>query len=217
MRFPLHFLRLLAATALGCSSALALDLSQLDAAEVELESLVADWRAEWDQKADPTSARELALSLQALGMVERQAGKAVEAVGHLSAACDLLATHAPEQLPDALEAKALTLQDLGELEDSEKLLREVLASRQRAPAGPKLAATFDHLALNLLYQGRYPEVTPLLDLAENATTPGDADFRARIASHRAGFITHWAATPARLPFSSRLWLFPSRIPSCACP
>ena len=111
----------------------ALDLSQLDTAEAELESLVTEWQAEWKQKANPETARELAVSLQALGMVERQAGKPDEALGHLTTACDLLATQAPEMLADAREAKALTLQDLGRLADSENLLRQVLASRQETP------------------------------------------------------------------------------------
>lgn len=197
MRFPLHFSRLLAAiAALVWTPAFALDLSQLDTAEAELESLVAEWRAEWQQKSSPASARELAASLQALGMVERQAGKPDEALGHLTAACDLLATHGPEMLADAREAMALTLQDLGRLGDSEKLLRQVLASRQEAPAGPKLAATFDHLALNLLYQGRYPEVAPLLDQAEAATAPENLSLRARLAAHR-GRLYHTLGSHSR--------------------
>lgn len=197
MRFPLHFPRLLAAAAaLSWTPASALDLTQLDAAEAELESLVVDWQAVWKQRSDPSSARELAVSLQALGMVERQAGKPIEALGHLTTACDLLATHAPEMLVDANEAKALTLQDLGQLEDSERLLRQVLASRQGSAVGPKLAATFDHLALNLLYQGHYPEVAPMLDQAEAATPPEDFDFRARIAAHR-GRLYHTLGSHAR--------------------
>jgi CHAT domain-containing protein/tetratricopeptide (TPR) repeat protein len=213
MRFPLHFFRLFAAVAAySWPQAVALDLSQLDTAETELEALVVDWQAEWTQRPTPATARELAVSLQALGMVERQAGKPAEARDHLTAACDLLSTHAPELLPDANEAKALTLQDLGELVESETLLRQVLAVRQRDAAGPKLAATLDHLALNLLYQGRYPEVAPLLDQAESATPADDADFRARLAAHR-GRLYHTLGSHARaaaifqqalaLPFSDR--------------
>lgn len=197
MRFPLHFPALLAAaTTLSWTPAVALDLTQLDAAEAELESLVTDWQAAWKQGSDPSSARELAVSLQALGMVERQAGKPVEALEHLTTACDLLSSHAPELLADANEAKALTLQDLGQLDTAEKLLRQVLASRQQTAASPKLAATFDHLALNLLYQGRYPEVAPLLDQAEAATSPENSDFRARIAAHR-GRLYHTLGSHAR--------------------
>jgi CHAT domain-containing protein/tetratricopeptide (TPR) repeat protein len=213
MRFPLQFSRLLAAVAaLSWTQVSALDLSQLDAAEAELESLVADWQAEWNQRPIPATARELAVSLQALGMVERQAGKPAEALGHLTTACDLLTAHAPELVTDALEAKALTLQDLGDLVESEKLLRQVLAVRQQAAAGSKLAATLDHLALNLLYQGRYPEVAPLLDQAESATPADDADFRARLAAHR-GRLYHTLGSHSRaasifqraleLPFADR--------------
>ena len=213
MRFPLQFSRLLAAVAaLSWTQASALDLSQLDAAEAELESLVVDWQAEWNQRPIPATARELAVSLQALGMVERQAGKPAEALGHLTTACDLLTAHAPELLPDALEVKALTLQDLGDLVESEKLLRQVLAVRQQATTGAKLAATLDHLALNLLYQGRYPEVAPLLDQAESATPADDTDFRARLAAHR-GRLYHTLGSHTRaaaifqqalaLPFADR--------------
>jgi CHAT domain-containing protein/tetratricopeptide (TPR) repeat protein len=213
MHRSLHFFRHLAAVAaLSWTPATALDLSQLDAAEAELESLVVDWQAAWKQGSDPASARELALSLQALGMVERQAGKPVEALGHLTTACDLLSAHAPEILADANEAKALTLQDLGQLAESETLLRQILASRRQSAAGPKLAATFDHLALNLLYQGRYPEVAPLLDQAEAATAADDSEFRARIAAHR-GRLYHTLGSHARaaaifqqaleLPFQDR--------------
>lgn len=193
----LHFSRLLAAAAtLSWTPATALDLSQLDTAEAELESLVGEWQTEWNQKAEPASARELAASLQALGMVERQAGKPDEALEHLTAACDLMAAHAPEMLADAREAQALTLQDLGKLAESENFLRQVLASRQEIPAGPKLAATFDHLALNLLYQARYPEVAPLLDQAEAATAAEDLGFRARLAAHR-GRLYHTLGSHAR--------------------
>ncbi len=197
MRRPLHFPRLLAAVAaLAWTPGFALDLSQLDTAEAELESLVAEWQTEWKHKAEPASVRELAASLQALGMVERQAGKPDEALAHLTAACDLMAVHAPEMLADAREAQALTLQDLGNLVESENLLRQVLASRRKTPAGPQLAATFDHLALNLLYQGRYPEVAPLLDQAEAATAAEDLSFRARLAAHR-GRLYHTLGSHAR--------------------
>jgi CHAT domain-containing protein/tetratricopeptide (TPR) repeat protein len=197
MRFPLPFLRLILAVAFfSPHRATAIDLSQLDVAEKELESLVVDWQVEWKQRPNPATARELALSLQALGMIERQAGKPAEALDHLTTACDLLATHAPDLLPDALEPKALTLQDLGELVESEKLLRQVLAVRQQAATGPKLAATLDHLALNLLYQGRYPEVSPLLDQAESATPAEDSGFLARLAAHR-GRLYHTLGSHAR--------------------
>ena len=65
-------------------------------------------------------------------MVERQAGKPDEALGHLTAACDLLATHAPDMLADAREAKALTLQDLGQL------VTRKTSSARCSPAARKL-------------------------------------------------------------------------------
>ncbi len=192
-RFFLHSLLLWLLSAI---SAHALDLSRLDLAENELESLVAEWRTTWEAKPIPPTARELAASLQALGMIERQAGKPDEALEHLASACDLFQEHAPDSLPDAREALALTQQDLGDLENAELLLRQVLEFRLEENAGPKLAATADHLAMNLLIQGRYPEVSPLLDQAEAATSPDDFNFRARIASHR-GKLAHTLGSHAR--------------------
>ena len=197
MLAPLYFPRLLAvAAALVCAPVFALDLTRLDSAEAELESLVADWQVEWKNTTDPAAAKELAVSLQALGMVERQAGKPLEALDHLTTACDLLSTHSPELLTDAREAMALTLQDVGRLAESEQLLRQVLASRQESPTSGKLAATLDHLALSLFYQGRYPEVAPLLDQAKAATPADDAEFQARIASHQ-GRLSHTLGSHAR--------------------
>jgi tetratricopeptide (TPR) repeat protein len=174
----------------------ALDLSRLDSAETELESLVADWQAEWTQNPAPATARELAASLQALGMIERQAGKPDEALDHLNAACDLFRDHAPQSLPDAREALALTRQDLGDFKAAEDILRQVLDSRIEKSNATRLAATCDHLAMNLVLQGRYTEVPPLLDRAEAATPPDDADFRARIFSHR-GKLAHTLGSHAR--------------------
>ena len=183
MHFSPHFFRL-AVLLLTCVRVNALDFSDLDTAEAELDSLVGDWEMVWKKKADPASAQALAVSLQALGMVERQAGKAEEALTHLTRACDLLAIYSPDLLADAREAAALTFQDLGQLGQAEKLLREVVASRNVPSAGAKLAATLDHLALNLLYQGRYPEVAPILDQAEAVAPAENVGFRAKVAAHR---------------------------------
>jgi CHAT domain-containing protein/tetratricopeptide (TPR) repeat protein len=197
MLAPSHFPRILAvAAALAWTPVFALDLTRLDSAETDLESLVADWQVEWKNTTDPAAAKELAVSLQALGMVERQAGKPNEALEHLTAACELLSTHSPELLADAREALALTLQDLGRLAESEQLLRQVLANRQESPTPGKLAATLDHLALSLFYQGRYPEVAPLLEQAKAATPAEDTDFQARIASHQ-GRLSHTLGSHAR--------------------
>ncbi len=190
----------------------ALDLSRLDSAEIELESLVVDWQAEWSLNPTPTTARGLAASLQALGMIERQAGKAEEALDHLTAACDLFRDHAPDSLADAREALALTRQDLGDLETAEEILRQVLASRTQENEAIRLAATCDHLAMNLLLQGRYTEVPPLLDRAEAATSPDDADFRARIFSHR-GKLAHTLGSHARaVSYFEQALALPSRDP-----
>lgn len=175
---------------------MALDLTHLDEAETELTGLVADWQTAWDKTPNPENAKGLATSLQALGMIERQSGKPEKALAHLSTACDLLKKNAPELLPDASEAKAITLQDLGKLEDAEKNLRDVLTARRSSADPAKLVATLDHLALNLLYQGRYPEVGPLLDEAEAKIPENDVEFHARLASHR-GRLFHTLGSYAR--------------------
>ena len=173
-----------------------LDLGRLDVAEVELEALVAEWRDAWEKGPDAATAKGLASSLQTLGMIERQAGKPDEALNHLETACELLAEHAPGLRADAYEAKAFTLQDLGELEPAETLLREVLEMRRKTTDRAKTAATYDHLALNLLYQGRYPDVGPLLDQAEAHSVPEQVDFRARVGSHR-GRLLHTLGSYSR--------------------
>lgn len=174
----------------------ALDLTQLDSAESELESLVTAWQTEWSRHPTPANARELAASLQALGMIERQAAKPDEALDHLTAACDLFRDHAPDSLDDASEALALTRQDLGHFEAAEQLLRQVLDHRIQGDDATRLAATCDHLAMNLLLQGRYTEVPPLFDRAEAAIPPDNADFRARILSHR-GKLAHTLGSHSR--------------------
>ncbi len=196
--FPVWRLFLLTAVSFLLSVALlpALDLSRLDSAETELESLVAEWQAEWTRNPIPATARELAASLQALGMIERQAGKPDEALVHLTAACDLFRDHAPSELTDANEVLALIRQDLGDFEAAEKILRQVLAIRTQEKDATRLAATCDHLAMNLLLQGRYTEVPSLLDRAEASTPPEDVDFRARILSHR-GKLAHTLGSHAR--------------------
>ncbi len=173
-----------------------IDLSRPDAAELELELLVKDWRTQWEKVPDATSARGLATSLQALGIIERQMGKPDEALPHLTQACELLNEHAPEMLGDAAEAKALTLQDLGQLDEAEELLRKVIVSRSKSDAGIKLAVSLDHLALNLLIQGRYPEVIPVLDQAEASAPKDQLDFLARITGHR-GRLFHTLGSYAK--------------------
>ena len=183
----------------GLSPLPALDFSDLGAAEAELEALTAEWQTAHDDTPSDETGENLALTLQTLGIVERQAGKPEEALGHLTTASDLLSKYAPDLLPDCLEAKALTLQDLGKLEESEEHLRQVLASRRaktKTPVDPDLSATLDHLALNLLYQGRYPEVAPLLNQAITAAGNDDPAALARLLDHR-GRLHHTLGSHAR--------------------
>ncbi|MGB6219931.1 CHAT domain-containing protein [Haloferula sp.] len=180
---PLGFALIFGAMFPACG----LDFSDLGAAEKELESLASDWQSAHDQAPTAETGENLALTLQTLGIVERQMGKPDAALEHLTRACDLLATHAPEQLPDALEAKALTLQDLGKLDESETLLRQVLEARRSTTGNPvdlDLVATLDHLALNLLYSGRYTEVGTLLDQAIAAAGTEAPDVLAQLLDHK---------------------------------
>jgi len=174
---------LLAAGSLHSTAREPLDLA---AAEAEYEELVREWEAEQQENPTPEAAIQLGLSLHALGVVQRQSGQASEARPHLERACELLARHAPAARIDAAEALALTLQDLGELASSETLLREVIESRP--DDDPGRPASLDHLALNLLHQGRYLEVRPLLDQALEATPGHDLAGRARRLGHRAGLL-----------------------------
>lgn len=76
---------------------------------------------------------------------------------------------------------------LGKLSEAGQLLREVIALRRGTGGKPRLAASLDHLALNLLQQGRYPEVGHLLDEALDETPKSNTDFRATLLLHRARF------------------------------
>jgi CHAT domain-containing protein/tetratricopeptide (TPR) repeat protein len=183
----------------GTLSLRALDFSDLEAAEKELEEVAAEWQVAHNEEASDESGSNLGFSLQTLGIIERQAGKPEEALEHLESACELLAIHAPDHLVDALEAKALALQDLGDLKGSETLLREVLSSRQAAATQAvdrDLSAALDHLALNLLYQGQYPEVGPLLDQAIEAAGTNEPAELARLYDHR-GRLLHTLGSHSR--------------------
>lgn len=178
---PLRSLLLLPALA-GIAPAAELDLSDPLLAEPQLEELVAAWREERTMSDDDRTRRQLAVSLQALGVVERQAGKAAEALSHLDEARDLLAGMDDPAL-DLREARALAVQDLGRLGEAEAELRKVLDRRAEGPATAR-AITLDHLAFNLLLQGRYPEVPSLLDEAEACLPPGPSRLRAGLRVHR---------------------------------
>jgi len=163
----------------------ALDLSDLPAAEQEMRVLATDWEAQFSEDGKPASELQLAFTLQALGIVQRQAGKPAEALGQLDRSCEVIRRLAPQSLADPLEAKALVLQDLGNLAEAEQLLREIITLRRGTSGQPGLAASLDHLALNLLQQGRYPEVGQLLDEALDETPENNIAFRATLLAHRA--------------------------------
>lgn len=166
----------------------ALDLSDLPAAEEEMKKLVADWETQFNQDPTPASELQLALSLQALGIIQRQEGKPTEALEHLERACAIIRPLSPESLPDPLEAKALVLQDLGHLRESEELLREIVSLRRNHVGKTGLATSLAHLALNLLQQGRYPEVAQLLDGATAETPKTNPAFHATLLAHRARLL-----------------------------
>ena len=166
----------------------ALDLSDLPAAEKETKALVRDWEAQFEKDGEPSSELQLAFSLQALGIIQRQAGNPAKALGQLNRASEIIGRLAPSSLADPLEAKALVLQDLGQLAESEQLLREILTLRSGTTGKAGLAASLDHLALNLLQQGRYPEVGQLLDESFAETPENDAEFQAKLLAHRARLL-----------------------------
>jgi CHAT domain-containing protein/tetratricopeptide (TPR) repeat protein len=161
---------------LGMGTAGALDTNDLAAAEEELEALVADWETAWQKDRSDENAVELGRALQALGVIERQAGKANEALPHLQTAVERLATDTPAGRADALEALALTEQDLGQPSESEKHLRQVIELR---PEGAERLQGLDNLAFNLLAQGKFPEASELFRKTLDATPPTDTESRAR--------------------------------------
>ena len=64
-------------------AALTLDLNQPEAAELQLEELVAEWESAWMEQPDAANGSALGSSLQALGIIERQLAKPKEARVHL--------------------------------------------------------------------------------------------------------------------------------------
>ncbi len=150
-----------------------------------MRALTTDWEAQFSKDGKSASELQLAFTLQALGIVERQAGKPAEALGQLERSCEIIRRLAPQSLADPLEAKALVLQDLGNLADAEKLLREIITLRRASTGRPGLTASLDHLAMNLLQQGRYPEVEQLLDEALEVTPENNSAFRATLLAHHA--------------------------------
>lgn len=154
----------------------ALAKNDLAAAEAELEALVTDWETARQKSQTDENAVESGRALQALGVIERQAGKAEEALPHLQAAVERLATDSPAGRADALEALALTEQDLGQSEEAEKHLRQVIELR---PDGAERIQGQDHLGLNLLAQGKYTDAGELFRTTLAATPATELQNRAR--------------------------------------
>lgn len=189
---------LLGACSLAASSAaLAEDLESalshhdLGAAESELESVAADWETAWKKQETEENSREYGRTLQALGIVEREAGKAEEALEHLELAVRLLAGTAAAEQADAIEALALARQDLGKAEEAEAGLRQVISLRESLPPAerePALSLGRDHLALNLLSQGRYEEAGMLIEASLAGTPANEALPRARRLGYRARYL-----------------------------
>jgi CHAT domain-containing protein/tetratricopeptide (TPR) repeat protein len=161
------------------------------AVEAELESVAADWKTAWEKSGRSEDALEYGRTLQALGIVEREAGKAAEALPHLEQAGALLESAPPAARADIAEALALTRQDLGKAAEAETGLRQVIRLRESLPPGerePGLSLGRDHLALNLLSRGKYTEAGSLLEEAL-AATPDDAPLlRARRLGYRARYL-----------------------------
>jgi CHAT domain-containing protein/tetratricopeptide (TPR) repeat protein len=171
---------------LGAGTASALDTRDLAAAEKELEALVSEWEEAWQDARSDENAVELGRSLQALGVIERQAGKADEALPHLQAAVDRLVTDTPAGRADAFEALALTEQDLGQTAEAEKHLRQAIELRPED--GKERLQGLDNLALNLLAQGRFPEADELLRQTLDATPATDPESRARRLGNRGRYF-----------------------------
>lgn len=182
---PFSILHIVLLMLVSISLSAGIDLADLPNAEKEMLSLISDWEAQFEADGEKDSELQLAFSLQALGIIQRQLGKPSEALAQLERSCHIIRLLDPASLADPLEAKALTLQDLGHLEESEKLLREVISLRREQDGKKALATSIDHLALNLLQQGRYPEAEQLLDEASSLIPDLDTTLRATVLTHRA--------------------------------
>lgn len=167
----------------------------LAAAEAELEQLATEWRDAATKDPSPGQRLDHARVLQALGTVERQLGRAGEAVPHLTSALDL-AADSPADAAAIAEALALSRQDLGELTTAEPLLRGTLAFREKDENPAALATTRDHLGLLQLQLGRYPEAAALLQAAFDATPATDPVALARRHGHL-GRYRHTLGSHAR--------------------
>ncbi|WP_367873889.1 CHAT domain-containing protein [Luteolibacter sp. Populi] len=169
------------------------EAGDLAATETELEGVAAEWKAAWEKSGSSEDALNYGETLHGLGIVERGLGKLDEALPHLEEALQRLAAAGPSAQADALEALALTRQDLGAVAAAGEDLRKVVALRETLPPEqrePSLAQGRDHLALNLLIQGRYAEAGGLLEEALSGTPATDHLARAR----RLGYLGRYLHT-----------------------
>lgn len=162
------------------------------ALEPELEGVALEWKAVWEKGGGAEDALHYGQTLQALGIVERSLGKPKEALPHLEEAVRLLKDAPAAARADALEALALTRQDLGEAKAAEEDLQQVIALRESLPPEQldkvALGQSRDHLALNLLGQGRYPEAGEILEKSLAETPPGESLARARRLGYMARYL-----------------------------
>ncbi len=169
----------------------ALERNDLGSAEEELERVASDWEAAWKQSGKEEDAQEFGRTLHALGIIERQTAKSEEALLHLKQASALLENADAAARADALEALALTRQDLGKAAEAESELRKVVELRASLPPDrrePDLSLGRDHLSLNLLAQGKYVEAGTLLETSLTATAPDDPLSRARRLGYRGRYL-----------------------------
>ena len=115
----------------------AIDLNNPIEAERELGELVGAWEKKHLENPTSETRRNLGQSLQVLGVIQRQSGKAAEAETSLTRAVDLLENG---NRADAEEALALTYQDLGKLAAAESVLASVLRKRRTETNEPVLPA-----------------------------------------------------------------------------
>lgn len=171
-------------SAFGDSLEEALERNDFVTAEAYLEELAAEWKEATQAGGSPDNLIQYGRTLQTLGAVERQLGKSQEALEHLEDAVRLLGGSDPVSQADVAETLALSRQDLGQLAEAVKGLREVVALRESVnPPDPALGQSRNHLALALLAMGEYPEAGAMLqDNLEN-TPAGDLLARARRMGH----------------------------------
>lgn len=171
-------------SASGDSLEEALERNDFVTAEVYLEELAIEWADASSAGNAPEALVQYGRTLQALGAIERQLGKSLEARKHLADAVKLLAGSDPVSRADVAEALALTHQDLGQLEEAVEGLREVVKLRESVdPPDPALGQSRDHLALALLAMGEYPEAGAMLQENLKKTPAGDLLTRARHLGH----------------------------------